>query len=195
MTDNRVPYGRSTSSPPVTLEGKLVSDNGQPVPPPQGWRQHPTQIRPSRLQPHARPSDAGPIDQFAGVDPSYGQFAAGTNVTVNNGGQFYRPWKEELLISGWRSFGNFLAWPFRLVGRFVEHVVLMFAGVLKLALMAVVLPSLLFAGVSFYQSHKDQPAGETAHEVGKAGVGLVGSVLGGIWDGIFGDDDPAPTKR
>ena len=56
----------------------------------------------------------------------------------------------------------------------------MFSGVLKIILMAVVMPMLLFSGYSFYSSHKDMPATEIAAELGKSGVHLVGAAIGGI---------------
>lgn len=112
----------------------------------------------------------------------------GVHVQVNNGGQYYRPWKEELLLSGFRTFGNFLAWPFRLIGGLM-------GSAMRFMLFAVVVPSILIGAISFYQEHRDQPAADTAREIGRSGVGIAGAALGGIWDGIFGSDDPEPAAR
>lgn len=110
----------------------------------------------------------------------------GVHVEVNNGGQHYRPWKEELLLSGFRTIGNLIAWPFRLVGGLL-------GSALRFAMFAIVVPCLLFGAIGFYQTHRDRPAAETAHEIGRSGVGIVGSVFSGIWDGIFGSGGPEKT--
>lgn len=194
MTEERVPYIRRDDHRSVTLDGQLVDENGRPVPNTSGWRQHPQQLR--RLHPYGRPDQ---IDALADQDAAYGYghpAQPAINVSVNNGGQYYRPWKDELKIKGGSMLIDFFAWPFRLVASFFESLVSMAGRALWMIFMIIVLPTLLFSGMAFYQSHKDRPAAETAHEVGKAGVGLVGSVLSGIWDGIFGGDEkPAPTKR
>lgn len=191
MSDKRVSYHDLEQTRPPVPRSPIIDQHGRPLtrsdkselePMPD---RHPQQMRPQRLQPYGRPDH---LDNYPAYDQHLHQHnAPAVNVAVNTSA--YRPWKEELYLSGWKTFGNFLAFPFRLVGRLVEQLMLMMAGVLKIALMAVIMPSLLFAGFQFYQAHKDQPATETAHEVGKAGIGLVGSVLGGAWDGIFGSDE------
>ena len=112
----------------------------------------------------------------------------GVHVQVNNGGQHYRPWREELLLSGFRTVGDLLAWPFRLIGGLV-------GAAAKIMLIGVIAPAVFFGAVGFYMDHRNAPATETAHAVGKSGVGIVGSAFRGLWDGIVGNDDPAPSAR
>lgn len=140
-----------------------------------------------RRQPMRRPmrdEDYGYDDDYDyGRDRRRDDRRDGVHVEVNNGGQYYRPWKEELLLSGFKTIGNLIAWPFRLVGGLL-------GSALRFAMFAIVVPCLLFGAIGFYQSHRDRPAAETAHEIGRSGVGIVGSVFSGIWDGIFGSKEP-----
>ena len=112
----------------------------------------------------------------------------GVHVQVHNGGQHYRPWREELLLSGFRTVGNLLAWPFRLVGGLVGTAA-------RIMLIGVIAPAVFFGAVGFYMDHRNAPAAETAHAVGKSGVGIVGSAFRGLWDGIVGNDDPEPSAN
>jgi hypothetical protein len=195
MKDKTVPYTRQGVRN-VTLEGQLVDVEGKPIRDSRGWTQHPQQGRVRRLQPYGRPERDelyDPNPNLSEWDARYGAVQQpvqqpGVNVSVNTAA--YRPWKEELLISGWKTVGNFFAWPIRLIAGFLEGII----GAASRLIMIALVPALLLSGLAFYQSHKDQPAGETAHQVGKASVGMVGSILGGIWAGIFGEDEPDAKK-
>lgn len=214
MSLPKVPYRRTGETPtstttvkpaPIQLEGQIIdSDKELPV----GWHQnpHPQILRPHQRSyaPYGQPPhlDQIPLNQAYGpdgqpIDPAqyyaaHGYYppAPATNVEVNNNGQFFRPLKEELTLSFARSIGNFFAWPFRLVGRFIEGAIMAGLGVLKLVSVAIVMPLVLFTGYQYYESNQDKPGTEVAAELGKDGVGLVGAMLGGVWDGIFGSDDP-----
>lgn len=117
--------------------------------------------------------------------------APGTNVQVNNNGQFYRPWREELALSFAKTIGNFLGWPFRLVGHIAEGILNAGLGIVKMMLLAVVAPTLIYTGIEMYQARAaGESSAQVAADVGKQGISLVGAVLGGVWDGIFGDETP-----
>jgi hypothetical protein len=179
---------RSANARYTTIDGQRVDANGQIVPGTSGWAQHPQASRATRrLQPMPRDREQDAYDDRYEMQPLQ---QPNVNVSVSTGGQFYRPWKEELLISGWKTVGNLIAWPFRLIANLL-------GGVLRFALIAVVVPAMLFGSISFYQSHRDQSGTEMAHDVGKAGVGLVGAAFHGLWDGVFGGDDekPAETRK
>src|SRR3546814_17668465 len=60
-----------------------------------------------------------PAQSIGGMAP---HVAPSTNVSVNNNGQFYRPWREELALSFAKAVGNFFAWPFRLLGKLAEGI-------------------------------------------------------------------------
>lgn len=190
---NQEARGRTADKRFTTIDGRLADSQGQVMPGTSGWAQHPQASRATRrLQPmpqhqpqqpqqHGHPEQL--YDQYGQPYPMVQQ-QPNVNVNVSHDGNYYRPWKEELMISGFRSIGNVIAWPFRLIANLL-------GGALRLALMFVIVPAMIFGAISFYQSHQDKPATEMAHDVGKAGVGLVGAAFGGIWDGIFGGDEPA----
>jgi hypothetical protein len=193
------PSADASQSQVIQLEGQRIDAQGRPV---TGFRQHHPQMR--RLEPMGRPLQPHELPQAPahmgyGYAPAhgdfYGQQPVGTHVNVNNNQQMYRPWKEELGLSFVKTIGNFFAWPFRLIGNLIENLVLMGAGVLRTMLLLIVGPMLLMGGYSFYQANQDKPATEIAAELGKEGVGLVGAMLGGIWDGVFGDDEPTPAEK
>ncbi len=184
---------RSRDQRHATIDGRLADSDGRIVPGTSGWAQHPQSSRAAR---RLQPIPGDPFDQRLqgrGMDREEDRMPgtpAQPNVNVvvtNGGGNFYRPWKEELLISGWKSIGNLIAAPFRLVWNLL-------GGALRLALMFVIVPAMIFGAISFYQSHQDKTGTEMAHDVGKAGVGLVGAAFSGIWDGLFGDDEPEPAR-
>ena len=114
----------------------------------------------------------------------------GVNVSVSNNGMYYRPVREELQLSAYRSFGNFFAWPVRLVGRLTENVLNALMGLFGFILKLLIIPTILFLGISIYQASEGRTAGETAQVVGKESVGVIGGLLSGVWDGLFGEDDP-----
>lgn len=181
--------GRTRDHRRSTADGRLVDAAGEIVPGTSGWAQHPQSSRATRrLQPVAPPEVDARRDPYADGEwrhPAHPQQQA-PNVTVSVNGSHYRPWREELLISGWRSAGNLLAWPFRLVAGLI-------GSALRIALTFIIGPAMLLGAIAFYQSHKDASGPQMAHDVGKAGVGLVGAAIGGIWDGIFGSDEPDPA--
>ncbi len=168
-------------------------------------RETPAAKNPRRLQPYGQSPQGREIYPDFDHDDHLGYYGhrnhnnesrGDVNVSVNTAA--YRPWKEEVGLSFLRTIGNFFGWPFRLIGKFVEGIMGMFVRVLGMILLFVIAPTVIFAGISYYQENKDRPTTEMAHDIGAEGVGLVGSVLGGIWDGIFGDDEPtkedAPAK-
>jgi hypothetical protein len=189
------PRGRTATERFTTIDGRLVDSHGEIVPGTSGWAQHPQSGRPSRrLQPMPnRPQDAQHPNHGQAYD-QYGQpyqmppAQPSVNVTVSNDGQYYRPWKDELKISAGRSIGNFIAAPFLLVWGLL-------GAALRMALMFVIVPAMIFGAIAFYQSHQDKSGNEMAHDIGKAGVGLVGSAFSGIWDGFFGDDEPTQKEK
>jgi len=192
---NQEQRGRTAGRRFTTIDGRLADSQGEVVPGTSGWAQHPQASRATRrLQPMPQNPQQQPQQHPGQMYDQYGQPymmqpQAQPNVSVNvsHDGNYYRPWKEELMISGFRSIGNLIAWPFRLIANLL-------GGALRLALMFVIVPAMIFGAISFYQSHQDKPATEMAHDVGKAGVGLVGAAFGGIWDGLFGSDEPAPKE-
>ncbi len=116
--------------------------------------------------------------------------AQAPSVTVNNNGQYYRPWREELGISFGRSVGNFFAFPVRLVGGIFEGILGIGMTIVKLIVMAIVMPTLIYTGFQMYEAKQNgESSTEVAAEVASDAVGLFGAALGGIWDGIFGGDD------
>src|SRR3546814_10492827 len=84
--------------------------------------------------------------------------APSTNVSVNNNGQFYRPWREELALSFAKAVGNFFAWPFRLLGKLAEGILNAGLGIVKMMLIAVVAPTLIYTGIAMYEA---RAAGES----------------------------------
>src|SRR3546814_3220354 len=103
---------------------------------------------------------------------------------------FYRPWREELALSFAKAVGNFFAWPFRLLGKLAEGILNAGLGIVKMMLIAVVAPNLIYTGIAMYEVRADgESSTEGAAEVGKQGIGLVGDVLGGNWDGILGEEE------
>lgn len=113
----------------------------------------------------------------------------GVNVNVSSNGMYYRPVREELQLSAYRSVGNFFAWPFRLIGRLSESILNAIMGLFSFILKLLVIPTILFLGISIYQASEGRTAGETAAVVGKESVGVIGGLLSGIWDGLFGDEE------
>lgn len=212
--DPRVPYRileegeNQVQSPKVVQLEALRMDPPVPV---TGFRQHPQphpqmrrlgtfdQPMPPAGTPYGYSDPAQQMGHYGHYDPSAYQ-APGTHVNVNNNGQFYRPVKEELTLSFVKTIGNFFAWPIRLVGGFIEGIVQGAVGILKGLLLMIVAPMMLMTGYSYYQANQDKPATEIAADLGSRGVHLVGAMLGGIWDGITGDDEPeaenatAPAK-
>ena len=178
---------------------------------PHGWRQHPQQMRPQqRYAPYSIPPQApfDMIDHPGYADGDLGPYSdprsmtyddpgSGTNVSVNNNGNFYRPWKEELALSFGKSVGNFFAFPIRLIGNIFEGIVSAGIGVIKLILIAVIAPTLLYTGMQMYHAGQNgESSTAAAADVGKEAIVLVGAVLGGIWDGIFGgDEDTTPEGQ
>lgn len=168
----------------------------------QTWHPHPQQQRPmQRYASFATPPlhDAqnshirrehtmahSNTDHEAGwIDPSH---QPQTNVSVNNNGNFYRPWKEELALSLGRTVGNFFAFPIRLIGKIFEGIVAAGISLLKLILLAVIAPTLIYTGMQMYQARQaGEPIAAAAADVGKEAIGLVGAVLGGMWNGAFGE--------
>lgn len=185
---------------PAVLDGRSMDTVDRPLP--DGWRQHPQQLRPQqRYAAYGRPPHLDPVDpRYADYpayysDESYPQPPV-TNVAVNNNGNFFRPWKEELALSLGKAIGNFFAWPVRLIGGIAEGVINAGLGILKLVLMAVIAPTLIYTGIEMYEaSQAGESATEAAAEVGEQAVGLMGAVLGGIWDGVFGDDEEKPEAE
>lgn len=114
----------------------------------------------------------------------------GVNVSVNNNGVYFRSVREELQLSAYRSFGNFFAWPFRLVGRLFESALGAIMGLLGFVLKILIIPTVLLLGISIYQASENRTASETAAVVGKEGVGIIGGLLSGVWDGVFGSEEP-----
>lgn len=143
----------------------------------------------TRLDPIDRAGDPNEMQTYEAL---LRQHPPAVNVQVDNNHQTYRPWKEELLLSGIRTLGNGLAWPFRLMGALFASLIDMASGLIRIGFMVFVVPSLLYSGCAFMEANKDKTATETAYDAGKTGVGVIGSVAGGIWDGMFGSDtDPA----
>lgn len=183
FSSRRTAVGDNTPAPtaPILLEGRRIGrqDSGR------------------GLMPYAKtiPTEITEVDRHQHQEVDFPRESRvsppSTSVNVNNNGQFYRPWREELALSFAKTIGNFFAWPFRLVGKLAEGILNAGIGIVKMMLLAVVAPTLIYTGLQMYQA---RAAGESstavAAEVGKQGIGLVGAVLGGIWDGIFGDDEP-----
>lgn len=136
---------------------------------------------------HGRALDAGQMHHTA---------ANGTNVHITNAGQFYRPWREELALSFAKTIGNFFGWPIRLLGRIAEGIVNAGLGIIKMMLIAVVAPTLIYTGIQMYEARSaGASSAEAAAEVGKEGIKLVGAVLSGIWDGIFDGEESEPKSE
>src|SRR3546814_189788 len=119
-----------TAVTPIIIEGRNI---GQP-------------LAKRTLSPFAQPMpiDATglpgfPAQSIGGMAP---HVAPSTNVSVNNNGQFYRPWREELALSFAKAVGNFFAWPFRLLGKLAEGILNAGLGIVKMMLIAVVAPTL-----------------------------------------------------
>lgn len=119
----------------------------------------------------------------------------GVNVSVSNNGTYYRSVREELQLSAFRTMGNFFAWPFRLIGRLSEGILNAIMGLFGFILKLLIIPTVLFLGITIYQASENRTAGETAEVVGKESVGVIGGLLSGIWDGIFGDEEEAPATE
>lgn len=110
-------------------------------------------------------------------------------VTVNNNGQYYRPWREELGISFGRTLGNFFAFPIRLVGGVFSGIANGIVGIgmtiVKLIVMAIIMPTLIYTGFQMYEAKQNgESSTEVAAEVAGEAIGLAGAALGGIWDAI-----------
>ena len=145
-----------------------------------------------RQQPRRLDPDAG--RNLSREEPRYSlshHEDRGVNVSVNNNGTYFRSVRDELTLSAYRSAGNFLAWPFRLVGRLFEGIANAVMGLLGFILKILIIPTVLFLGISIYQASEGRTAGETAQVVGKESIGVIGGLLSGIWEGIFGSDDEA----
>ncbi|QAY80134.1 hypothetical protein [Sphingosinicella sp. BN140058] len=205
MTD-RVPYRHIPEAQPDFAATPQVLEGQDITPRTSGWRQQHPQVRnlgtygqPLQTSETMRGLSAEDHGRYP-IDPQMAPYLMpNTTVTVHNNAQNYRPWKQELGLSFAKTVGNFFAWPFRFAGRIIEGLVMAGVGLLQKVLLILVAPMLLFAGVNFYQANKDRPATEIAADLGKDGVHLVGAILGGVWDGIFGDDEPtekpAPEKK
>ena len=133
FSGRRLPRADDTigSTPPILIEGRNLG--------PRHAGQSAT--------PFARrlPYDAKGLPGFPARDMGEisSHSAPSINVGVNNNGQFYRPWREELGLSFAKTIGNFFAWPFRLVGRLAEGILNAGVGIVKMMLIAVVAPTLI----------------------------------------------------
>lgn len=116
--------------------------------------------------------------------------AAMPSININNNA--YRPWKEEIALSLAKATGNFFAYPLRFAARSFEAISDMALSVLRMAAIAVVTPTLIYAGFQMYDARqKGEPMVEIATDMGKTGVQVIGGLVAGIWQGIFGNEDPA----
>lgn len=189
----------------------VVIDGGELRPEPIHWQQHPQQLRPQQryapysVPPHFVPAPdrqsneydphTAPYMEPGYMDPREIAPPPHTNVSVNNSGNFYRPWKEELALSFGKSVGNFFAFPIRLIGTLFEGILSAGIKVLSWILFAVIAPTLLYTGMQMYQaSQAGESSTAAAAEVGKQAIGLIGAVLGGVWDGVFGDKAASPAE-
>lgn len=179
----------AASRPTPVGDQTIIDQNGRAVPQAQqDWGHHPQMRRP-------RARKLEPWNDEPGYDPQYDDRRDDrVNVSVTNAGQHYRPWREELLISGWKTTGNFLAWPVRFVKGIIEAIANSIVGLFGFILKILIVPTVLFLGISLYQTSKEKTAAETAQVVGKESVGVIGGLVKGIWDGITGGDEPAPAK-
>lgn len=179
---------------PYPMEASVLDERGRPVPQAQGWERHP----------QMRQQGARRLEPWREEEPEYGyddprqarrQDRQGdVNVNVSNDGRYYRTTKEELHVKLGTMAIDFIAWPFRLVKGFVETIVNGLAGLFGFVIKILILPAILFMGYGIYQSSRDRPAAETAQVVGKESVGVIGGLFKGIWDGMFGSDEPAAPK-
>lgn len=191
MNDDRLREAqrvRDAASGPRVVDAQIVRGGRREPTQGEGWDHYEgMRRRPARrLEPWREEDDRYGYDpRHERADPQNG-----VNVSVHNDGAYYRPWKEELKLSAYKTAGNFLAWPFRLVKGFIETIVNGLAGLFGFVIKMLILPAILFLGYGLYQSGRDRPAAETAQIVGKESVGVVGGLFKGIWDGIFGDDEP-----
>lgn len=196
---------RDAAAGPRVVEGHVVQGGRREPVQGEGWDHH----EGMRRRPARRLEPWREDDDRQGYDPRYDRPdpRGEVNVSVHNDGAYYRPWKEELKLSAYKTAGNLLAWPFRLVKGFIETIVEGIAGLFGFVIKMLILPAILFLGYGLYQSGRDRPAAETAQIVGKESVGVVGGLFKGIWNGIFGSDEPktvpnsdgpskdAPAKR
>ena len=189
---------RDAANPrPIPMEPTILDDTGRPLRPAQGWAKHPQmRQKPSRRLEPWQDGDDDLVPRYD--DRSRGmqrQDARGdVNVSVSNDGRYYRTVREELQVKGGSMIMDLLAWPFRLVKGFVETIVNGLASLFGFVLKMLILPAVLLMGYGIYQSGRERPASETAKIVGKEGVGVIGGLFKGIWNGIVGDDEPEAAK-
>lgn len=122
------------------------------------------------------------------------QASPGTQVNIDQRGQFYRPWKEEMKISFFRSLGKAIAFPFVLIGELIKGVLMGLLGIAKVAAVVLILPILIFKGMQYAEESKNKNAEQIAGEIGASSVGIANSVGRGLKDGMSkAPDKGAPT--
>jgi hypothetical protein len=189
---------RDAANPrPIPMEPTILDDAGRPLRPAQSWAKHPQmrQKASRRLEPWQDENEGLGYQYDDPARVMHRHDARGdVNVSVNNDGRYYRTVREELQVKGGSMIMDLLAWPFRLVKGFIETIVNGLASLFGFVLKMLILPAVLLMGYGIYQSGRERPASETAKIVGKEGVGVIGGLFKGIWNGIVGDDEPEAAK-
>ena len=109
-------------------------------------------------------------------DPRMGQ-----NINVVTNTNQHLPFREWLIRGLLGSVGNALAFPFRLIGTAISAIVTGVIGIVKIAVIIVLIPTLIWLGIMLQQNMQSQESVEsgTAEMVNQAG-----KVVDGIEKGI-----------
>ena len=114
----------------------------------------------------------------------------GQNINVVTNHNIHLPFREWLLRGLIGSFGTALAFPFRLFGDAVSSVVQGAIGIIKIGIIIVLIPTLIWLGIELQQMMQEQESVEAgAAEI----VNQAGQVVDGVSRGISGGD-PAPES-
>lgn len=109
-------------------------------------------------------------------DPRMGQ-----NINVVTNTNQHLPFREWLIRGLLVSVGNALAFPFRLIGTAISTIVTGVIGIIKIAIIIVLIPTLIWLGIMLQQNMQSQESVEsgTAEMLEQAG-----KVVDGIGKGI-----------
>lgn len=114
----------------------------------------------------------------------------GQNINVVTNHNIHLPFREWLLRGLIGSVGSALAFPFRLFGEAVSSVVQGVIGIIKIAIIIILVPTLIWLGVELQAMMQEQESVEAgAAEM----VNQAGQVVDGVSRGISGSE-PAPSQ-
>ena len=123
-------------------------------------------------------------DQVSGAQQAHAVLPNGQNISVVTNHNIHLPFKDWLLRGILGSVGSVFAFPFRVVGNAINGLVEGVIGIVKMAIILILAPTLIWLGMQLLAEMKEQESIEagTATVVDHAG-----SMVSGIGKGLDGE--------